>query len=534
MSSFSKAEYIVSISHLLPDNATQEISPLDLRTSLINLADSVPNFMTGSVINALNFSSPNVRTTLAGDQAISNIALAGRTSVDNSAFGYASLRNNYSGSGNTAIGSYSMACNFYGSSNSAFGHLSLAGNTNGSGNIGIGSYSLHNNKTGDFNIAIGHGAGWYLGPDSNYVFILGSTPISSDSVCDINGDPIYTGEVPLLYGNLNSSNHKLGVGTNHLHDYGMLQVSGDVSPTTNEEHHIGNSSYKWLSVNEEVFFSGGVVGVGGQPSGAPQGMADGKLTVYGDLLPSESGRFALGHPSLTWDAYLNDVVISGQLFVNNESVVFQDVTQCLYECKTLHLATSGFCDPEDAGFHNSAVCGFLDDPSLDGAGFEIHSSGASYLRDYRFLFRQADSTLTCLPEDDVYARSRFESNISIELDSNKALITDRVLGREYTSVVIQSGCMGIFIEPFEASGQRVIVGQEPHFINQYQTLNDANFIARSGTDIVDGNPSGYPYTVMYGTVDSGVKVSQRFASRIKNTSTVRGFSIVYHDELDQE
>jgi hypothetical protein len=263
-------------------------------------------------------------------------------------------------------------------------------------------------------------------------------------------------------------------------------------------------------------------------------MADGKLTVYGDLLPSESGRFALGHPSLTWDAYLNDVVISGQLFVNNEYVVFQDVTQCLYECKTLHLATSGFCDPEDAGFHNSAVCGFLDDPSLDGAGFEIHSSGASYLRDYTFLFRQADSTLTCLPQDDVYARSRFESNISIELESNKALITDRVLGRDHTSLVIQSGCMGIFIEPFAVSGQRVIVGQEPHFTNQYPTLNDANFIARSGTDIVDGNPSGYPYTVMYGTVDSGVKVSQRLASRIKNTSTIRGFSIVYHDELDQE
>ena len=79
-----------------------------------------------------------------------------------------------------------------------------------------------------------------------------------------------------------------------------------------------------------------------------------------------------------------------------------------------------------------------------------------------------------------------------------------------------------------------LANKEPHFSNSYPTLNDANFIARSGTDIIEGNPSGYDYTVMYGTVDSGVQVAQRFASRIKSSSTVRGFSIVYHDEFDQE
>ena len=133
-----------------------------------------------------------------------------------------------------------------------------------------------------------------------------------------------------------------------------------------------------------------------------------------------------------------------------------------------------------------------------------------------------------------FSRSRFESNISIELTSGNALIADRVLGRDSASIMSQSGCMGVFVEGYEASGQRVVVAQEPHFTNQYPTLNDANFIARSGTDIINGVPSGYDYTVMYGTVDSGVQVSQRFASRIKSSSTVRGFSIVYHDELDQE
>lgn len=532
MSSLSKAEYIASINALLPDNATQEISPLDLRTSLIDLVDSVPNFFTGSNLNALNFNTANTRTTLGGNYALTNISLAGRTSVDNSAFGYAAIRNNYSGSGNTAIGSYALSCNLYGSSNTSVGHLAVAGNTTGSGNVGVGNYSLHNNKNGDLNIAIGHGAGWYLGPNSNYKFVLGATPVSSEEMCDIDENPLYSGEVPLLYGNLDPSDHKLGIGTNELHDFGMLQVSGDISPSTNEEFNLGRTETRWASVNEVVYFSGDVVGIGGQPSGAAQGVTDGRLTVYGDLVPNTGDRYALGHPDLKWDGYFNDVVISGQLLAND--VEYNTVTQCLYECKTLHLATSGFCDPEDEGFHNSAVCGFLDDVALDGAGLEIHSSGTSYRRDYKFIYREPDSTLDCLPIDNAFSRSRFESNISIELTSGNALIADRVLGRDSASIMSQSGCMGVFVEGYEASGQRVVVAQEPHFTNQYPTLNDANFIARSGTDIINGVPSGYDYTVMYGTVDSGVQVSQRFASRIKSSSTVRGFSIVYHDELDQE
>ncbi len=527
---FTKAEYIDSINGLLPDNATQEISPLDIRTSLIDLVDSVSNFIAGNAIDSTNFASPETRTTLAGNLALANIHLAGRSSVDNSAFGYASLRNNYNGSGNTAIGSYSLSCNLYGSSNTALGSLSLAGNTIGSGNVGIGNYTLYNNKKGDFNIAIGHGAGWYVSNDTNYTLVVASTPISSESICDENGDPVFSGEAPLLFGNLNPNDHKLAIGTNTLHSFGMLQVSGDISPTISGEFNLGRSQRSWSSINEVIHFSGDAVGVGGQPSGDAQNVTDGKLTVYGHLVPSLNDAYALGHPQLRWDAYLNDVIISGQLIAND--IQYNSISNCLYECKTLHLATSGFCDPEDGGFHNSAVCGYLDDVSLDGAGFEIHSSGASpyYVRDYKFVYRQPDATLKCLPIDDSYTRSRFNSNISIEIDSGRALISDRMIGRNTASMVIQSGCMGIFLEPYAISGERVVVAQEPHFSNKYTTLNDINFIARSGTDIISGNPSGYNYTVMYGTVDSGVKITQRFASRIRNTNTARGFSIIYHDE----
>ena len=80
--------------------------------------------------------------------------------------------------------------------------------------------------------------------------------------------------------------------------------------------------------------------------------------------------------------------------------------------------------------------------------------------------------------------------------------------------------MGVFIEPYAASGQRVGVAQEPHVENKYPTLTDVNFISRSGTHLgSDGNPVGYDFVSQYATVDSGVTVAHRFARRIKSAST---------------
>lgn len=535
----TKSEYLSKIDVLLADNSTQEISPLDLRTSLIDLVDSVGNLFAGLELDAANFSSPDTRTTRGGDLSLNSMFLAGRSSVDNSAFGYASLRNNFNGIENTAVGSFSLACNLYGSHNSALGYHAVAGNTTGSGNVGVGAFALNNNKYGSFNIGIGHGAGYYVGKNDEFKFYLGAVPITSGDTC-IGEELVTSGQPPLLFGDLDQPNHRLGIGVNVLHNFGMLQVSGDATPSVSGDFGLGNTRYPWSHINNEIQFSGSYIGFGGAPSGDVHGISDASTTMYGDLLPSEDGRWALGNPGtggsnrLMWDGYFNDVIISGQAFINEAN--YNIVEECLYECKTLHLATSGFCDPESAGFDDSAVCGILNDEGLDGAGFEIHSSGAgnSYRRDYRFIYKAPDSELACLPVDNAFTRSRFESNISLEVVDGASLISERLLGRYDTSLAIQSGCMGIFLEPYAVSGQRVVVAQEPHYTNQYPTLNDVNFISRSGTDIIDGNPSGYNYTAMYGTVDSGVQVSQRFASRIKSSSTVRGFSIVYHDELDQE
>lgn len=529
----SKNDYIASINTLLPDNSTQKISPLDLRTSLINLVDSVVNFIDGDIC-ADNFCTPESRNTRGGVLSLSQLDLAGRSSYDSSAYGYASLKNSYTGYENTAIGAYSLSCSLYGSHNTAVGYSAQTGKITGSGNVGLGSFTLANNKNGDFNIGIGHGAGYYLTNDS-YSLFIGSYPIDSGSLCDENEDPVSDGPAPLIFGDLDPSSHRVSIGTRALHNFGMLQVSGDVSPTISHAFNLGNSNRSWSTINEFAYFKDGMLGVGGLPSGAAQGVSSrSKMTVYGDLLPSESGTFALGDPALAWDGYFNDVVISGQLHAN--VTVYNEISQCLYECKTLHLATSGFCDPDGLGFHNSSVCGFLSDQALDGAGFEVHSSGSDYQRDYRFIYKSPDQSMSCLDIDTPFSRSRWQSNISMQIEAGKHLQSDRIITNNNSAklaLVHQSGCMGYFVESYEASGQRVTIGQEAHIDNSYPNLSDVNMISRSGTHLGDdNNPVGYDYSVMYGTVDSGVQVSQKFNSRIKSASTVKGFSIVYHDELD--
>ena len=526
----SKSEYISSINVLLKDNSTQEISPADVRNSLIDLVDSVHNFLDNKEINTYNFSSPDVRTTRGGDLALGKMDLVGRTSVDNSAYGYYALGANYTGSENTALGSHALGCNLMGTHNVGVGYNAVAGNVTGSGNVGVGNFSLQTSKKGSFNIAIGHGAGHYIGEDSSHNFYVAAFDgLDADSLCDIQAG---SGDPPLLFGDL--KNRKLGVGVKTLHNFGELQVSGDIAPYSSGLGHVGRSSYSWKSVNEVIYFSGGKVGFGTSTPSGDQGL----VTVKGHIVPEENGIYALGYSDgtvagkkLLWDGYFNDLVVSGMLHAND--VNYNHINECLYDCKTLHLATSGFCDTEGLGFHNSSVWGYLSDEALDGAGFEVHSSGYDYRRDYRFIYKFPDPNITCLEEDSHFARSRWHSNISLHIESGKHLQTDRVLGKEKLALVTQSGCFGLFMRNYQPTTvthphkNRLFVGDQAHANANYSDIQDVNFISRSGLH----PSSGVDFSTLYGSVDSGVKISVMLGSRLK--TSLRGFSIQYHDEEDK-
>ncbi|MEP7317832.1 MAG: tail fiber domain-containing protein [Panacibacter sp.] len=73
-----------------------------------------------------------------------------------SAFGYASLASNTTGSYNTSSGAYSLYLNTNGSNNAASGAFSLFTNSSGSYNTATGFYSLVSNTTGAYNAAFGN------------------------------------------------------------------------------------------------------------------------------------------------------------------------------------------------------------------------------------------------------------------------------------------------------------------------------------------------------------------------------------------
>ena len=416
----TKSDFISQLTTYLPDNSTQQISPLDLRTVITNLADSIHLLAADECIISDNLNTPSTRTTIVGKEALAERDLVGRSSYDNSAFGYQSLFGNYTGSNNTAVGVSTLSCNLYGDHNTAVGVKSITGNTTGSGNVALGNFSLQSARTGSFNIAIGHGAGHYIGDNQDYKFYLGAHPVSGD-VCDLPSASAYFS--PLLYGDL--QNNILGININNsLHGFGKLQVSGDASPWVNADSNLGHGSKHWkmayvssgisypdsgtLSITSnnpkgpgfpdqydltvrQHFDVDGNVAFGTIETSGEQGL----ITVKGNIVPHTSHIYSLGSAepggsNLLWDGYFNDVVISGQLRAND--VTYNNISECFYECKTLHLATSGFCD-DGNGFHNNSICGYMDDAVLDGACLQGHACVVGYVRYYAFIFIKQHATL---------------------------------------------------------------------------------------------------------------------------------------------
>lgn len=84
-------------------------------------------------------------------------ALSRTTVASNSAFGYASLKFNTSGTFNVAAGWTALLNNTTGSLNTALGYAALDSNNTGNGNVAVGSNSL-DRTTGSENTALGAGA----------------------------------------------------------------------------------------------------------------------------------------------------------------------------------------------------------------------------------------------------------------------------------------------------------------------------------------------------------------------------------------
>ena len=349
---------------------------------------------------------------------------------------------------------------------------------------------------------------------------------------------------------------KFGIAVKDLHDYGSLQVSGEVSPNTDDSHNLGDPFYSWHGAyitsgvayqnSKDFVFSlvssgdqdqyprsyssqkvltlgkDGAVAIGTM---APSG-SEGVLTVGGNIVPAGSGAYSIGTPNLTWDGYFNDIVVSGTAHIVDTEYV--TVTESFYECKTLHLASSGLCDGDPFG----PGCGYLNDNGLDGAGFIIHSSGSDYRRDYEFIFKNPSSSpATCLETDTPYSRGRWNSNISMEIANGSHLYSNRIISEHELALATTIDCHGIFSK--YSPKRQIFISTEEIAKSAANTLGDVNFIPASGSTVgSDGNPNGNDLLVVQGVVDSGASVQQDFSSRVLSLSETKGFSLVYYDSMD--
>jgi len=332
MAEYSENQFLQRLNYYFPDNITQQISPKDIRDAFTDLVDSTQKTLESHTLISQNIKSVELRQTSVGEQSLTKTHLPYEDGEDNSAFGYASLQGNVFGDRNTALGSYSLSCNLDGDCNTAVGYSSSASNIQGNGNVSVGCKTLYNNRKGNYNIAIGHGAGYYINTNTDYQFFLGSHPEASDTDClDGSGTPLLRGDLQEL---------KLAVGTNEIHNYGTLQVSGDVSPTTSRVSDLGNVNRAWRSVNGMLIFP--------DPN---------NVKSNGNIIPCFEG-LSLGNPNLRWDGFFRDVNIDGNLTVGGETICGSGsgvrYKEGFFEEDI--SAPSAFCSPTSGLFREYHTC----------------------------------------------------------------------------------------------------------------------------------------------------------------------------------
>lgn len=565
----SKTELIENIQREINDNSTGQITPSDIRHNLLDIIDSVHNLTHFSNLKSKNFDTEQgSRTTRIGSVTLDNFrrGINGYSSVDNTTIGYASLSKNYQGYANTAVGSYALNCNIHGHNNVAVGFNAAAANTTGYGNVTLGNYALHNNKVGNLNIAIGHGAGYYVQRDTSNKLFIASHNVDTDYICS-NEDG--AGLIPLIFGDLDASNLRLGIGVSSLHDGAILQVGGSIhgNQDSNYSYDIGSNVYRFrdLYLSDTIYFAesnyikydsidntflvtsatdihgdlsvSGSLDVVNNFSTSGNLHAEGNATVSGSLelgndlrldgniLPKTHLKYRLGDEGSSWlSVNVHNLNVTGKSFFNK----FEAVEQAHYLHKTIFLASSGYINSIDGGGARSLTenyhpndnieppVGYLKDEELFGAGFNINSKdiAADYDRTYKFTFSPPDSSLSYLSQDNPYSRSHWTSNISLETTNGSHIKTDQIINSSRISVLNYMSGRGIFVED-----NNISFGQQS-LINSMSSSGNINFVS-------DANAGDYTVSVL--SPSNNTNIHQRFLSNTSSYSEnkIRGYELSY-------
>lgn len=565
----SKAELISNINSEISDNSKGDITPFDIRHNFLDLIDSVHNLTEFNNLRSKNFNTEQgSRTTRIGEATLDNFRknIQGYNSVDNTVVGYAALNKNYQGYANTAVGSFALNCNIHGHNNVAVGFNSAAAGTTGYGNVSIGSYALHNNKIGNLNIAIGHGAGYYVNRDTSSKLFISSHNVDTDYICS-NEQGV--GLIPLIEGDLDSANLRLGIAVTGLHEGATLQVGGSIHPTqtSNYSYDLGSDTYRFRDIylSNNLFFAennyikyntvdnnfvitsplklDGYIDVSGTLTVENNAVikstlevsdkatiggsldVDGYIKPSGDITPVNDLQYRLGLPDKTWlSADIYNLNIYGKSVFNK----FEAVEQSHYLHKTIFLASSGYIDTLDGGGPKSLTqnyhpndnieppVGYLKDEDLFGAGLNINSRdpAAGYNRTYSFTYRHPDQTLSFLSRDDAFSRSHWTSNISIETTDGNHVKTDRVINKSKLGLLNYNSGFGAFIE-----SDTIDIGVETLINKSNPNYGDINYFS---------NPSSDNYRISLISSNNRTNIHQKFAT----TSSSFELSFLNKEPLD--
>jgi hypothetical protein len=503
-----KDQLIANINNQIVDNKEGKITPFDVRQNLLDIIDSASLLLEGKSINTTNFATPEIRSVKVGEKVFEKININNALSVDNVAVGYSALKSAFQSKQNTSVGSQSLNCNIYGSSNSAFGFNALGGNTTGIGNVALGNNTLINNKIGNFNIAIGHSAGYYAARNTAYKLFIASHPVDSDYICD---NPLGLGLTPLVFGDLSQNNLRFGIAVNNLHAAATLQVSGGIAPSISSLDNIGHNQYRFktLFLSDSISF----------PDNTEISYSNSNLTVGASLTPKSNKTYNIGENNKKWNnGYFQNIYVDGIAVLNDY------ISNCKFECKTLFLAASGLCEPEN-------ICGYLEDQDLIDAGLIIKASGD---RDYSFTFKPSGQIVSSsLESHSIYEKSYWYSNISFALDDYVHLRTKRILSSGQLSLTTDPDSYGLFLNTDKMYLSREIV-IPPNWDQEQGSiagLGDINFINSSG--------KCGEYSIVYSSLESGVSISQKFINGNierttdplnENKDNLRGFELKYIDD----
>lgn len=522
MTTVSKTQLVNSINADINNNSNQEISPEDIRHNLIDLIDSVHLLLDSTKditiqnLTAKNFYTPSNRSVIAGEDAISKLDLDGYVTNDNTAIGYAALKNNYQGSGNTSIGSFSLSCNIFGDNNSAIGVNSLSQNTNGFGNVGFGNYTLTRNKTGDFNVAIGHGAGYYS-KNENHKLYIASHAVDEKYIC---ANPLGSGLTPLVYGDM--STIVLGVGTKELNSnsVGVLQTSGNISPTVGSTFDLGyKPNYEWrnLYLSNEICMSDNVK--------LSKLADDTGIGVSGDIVP---------HAHKTYDLGSSTNYFASGYITHLFTEVTTTVTNSAFTDKNIILASDGN-DPQET---------FSTLEQIKDGGIILKGSGVGLATgtDFNIAFRPSgESTVpeTSFENYTLLSRCFYEFNTSLHTTSDCHIHTPRILNSRDLDLLVYSPDddreFGLYLN----SGALYVTSDSGNIFTPNPASSSGNLAGVGDVNLLSPSGVDKDYFMTVGALESGVTVGQRFIGGVKqrnkdgdNLDKLQGFTVKYIDDSD--